>query len=1041
MRAANPSWGTGGGLSFNPLTPTGMQGLRFDASTVEALLNASEKSLPSNGMVQSFKDLMFGPQKIIDVSSMELMLAYLIAMETAREDGSEGASVDAKQQEAAKSVLLQLSFIKNAGMTAATPAADILAKALEWGGGTQTTAKGLLHAADQIKAVSNKLAANSAALLAGLKQYDAAREPIKVKAEEQHLRLKAHLFALNKTSGLLKGAQFETQQVLFERLARPLQANLTNSNAVTKFVEGLRKTQDLAFETRVDLNDVRDMAARLVSEKSTNRLVGGGIVEHLFGLKSANLRKPTQGANVPLDITIRNNLAKAPLAKHLLSDPRGSSATRDRFKGLAEAVRGGAGSEQVRNNLPGPDADISLWLEFVNARQGDYGPRARAGALGTLGALTGLASETTKARGFLNNLWEDLVVAVNEANAADNPSAAQMRTLNTLADRYLALVEIGERQQDVADAISGLEKGRQLRNDAAAAVKQIREANPEAQRVVMLMMLDLFQSTGLGNLNDFRSEILKPGTDTELSGLAQQLSDRFTQIGLEQIGGTEAINFCKALLVSTENANSLLDDHPQGWSGKVGDLVSSKLGIERGIAPPKAVKNFVARDELANALQNRLGQLLPGQSFEVRLTQSGEVEFTIPTTLPGVDATAGLALSRDNSVTVRKEDDNRFSVVGKYSYQAGISGGISAFGEALSLAAGVDAGTGSGFMVTMDSLQGAQDFMQHLFNTDSARPAQQAQFLDAAARASVLSNKGMGIGVEATLKAEPMTPGVLGLSLGLEIRLDASARASREYSTEQSGIQHIQTNRVNYQWAASGNVQLGAAVLDPPDLGLEPPFANEAEEVAESAEDEGPEMSGLPLEASAAMARAEFDEQQIVTRRGVVHQSTSLKRGFLDQPGRLSGSLIGTVATEQPLLKQRIAALLEGTGLEGQLSQKGALASAVDRLLSIAQQKPYEISLTSTLKPTVALHIAELQKGGKSSDIKEMLKDKANYQPATLELVYTESARANPVNPSSIEDPEEQEIPGIEGILVSGSYSKKAAAELSTRESINLANF
>jgi len=574
----------------------------------------------------------------------------------------------------------------------------------------------------------------------------------------------------------------------------------------------------------------------------------------------------------------------------------------------------------------------------------------------------------------------------------------------------------------------------------------LTRSHARSRRLQTARIVDLFQATGLRDLNDFRTEILKPGTNQALSGLAQQLSDRFTEIGLERIGGAEAINFCTALLVSTEYANSLLDDHPQGWSGKVGDLVLGKLGIERGIAPPKAVKELLARNELANALQNRLGQLLPGQAFEVRVTQSGEVELTIPTTLPGVDATAGLALSRDNSVTVRKEDDNRFSVVGKYSYQAGISGGISAFGEALSLAAGVDAGTGSGFMVTMDSLQGAQAFMLHLFTTESAGPAQQAQFLDAAARASVLSNKGLGIGVEATLKAEPMTPEALGLSLGLEIRLDASARASREYSTEQSGIERIQTNRVNYEWAASGNMQLGMAVLETPDLGLEAPTvelfaADEAEEVAEGAEDEGPEMSGLPLEASAAMARAEFEEQQIVTRRGVVHQSTSLKRGFLDQPGRLSASLAGTVAAEQPLLKQRIAALLEGTRLEGQLSQPGALANEVDRLLSIAQQKPYEISLTSTLKLDVALRIAELQKGGKSSDIAAMLADKANYQPATLELVYTQSARDNAINPSSIEEPEEEEIPGIQGILVSGSYSKKAVAELSTREPVNLANY
>ncbi|MEY3007644.1 MAG: hypothetical protein RI942_1986, partial [Pseudomonadota bacterium] len=1052
LRSANPSWGTGGGVSFNPLNQQGMQSLRFDAQTVDAILKASEKAAPANGLLQSALSTVMTPGRLVDVSSMELMLAYLIAMDTPLAEGSLDESVIA-QQEKAKSVLLKLSFMEQAGMNESTPAALILAKAMEWGGGTQTEARGLLQAADKIKELSNKISGNATALLAGLKAYDNARDPIRAKADTQLLTLKAHLFALGKSEKRQLEAQFETPTHVYERLARPLQNNLSNAKSVDAFVQGLKSTEKLAFKKGVDLSEVRGMAARLVSAENTKRL-GGGVVEYLFGLKSSQLRKSSEGANLSADAVIRNNLNKAPLAEHLLKDPTLSRATHQRFSAIAQAVgRAANSSATVRANMPKIGDEAQKWQTFVSATTvidngrsvPTFGPYPRPGATGAIAMATGMALPQTEARKFLNNLWEDLANAVTDANKTREPTPEQMAKLHRLADRYLALVEIGERHEEIQGAMDGLEAGKVLRQKSSEAVQQIRSANPEAPRVAMLMILDVFQATGLPDLNAFRESLLTREDRNVPSGLEVELSERFSAIGLSSVAGTAPVNFCKALLLSEENANSLLDDHPKGWKGKISDLISDKLGIVNTLTVPKEVREFIARQQISKALNHHMSQLLPGQAFEIRVTQSGEIELTVPTTLPGVDATTGFSLSRDNSLMIRKEADDRYSVVGKYSAQAGLTGGISAFGEALSLSAGIAGGAGSGFQVSMDSLASTQEFVQSLFVANNENASQPNKFIDAASRAAVLSSGVGGVSVEATVKTEVMAPAILGLSLGLELRADASAEVRRETSSEISGRQLIETVRVTQSWQASGFAGLGATVTEFPSMGEEAPLtATSPADVVDSVEeeeDDDAEIIRLPASLSAAISRSEFEEHQVVTRNGVVHPSTARKKGFMDHPAHVSAPVKGQVTIEKTLLAKRIATLLEGTPFADKLNGSTALSREVDRLISIAQLKPYEISLTSTLKSEAVFRIAELRQQGNSSGITKALEDANNYEPATLELVYIQGAEDTAQNRSSVEDPEEQDFPGIDDSSFGGRYSKESLAELSTRVTVQMKDY
>jgi hypothetical protein len=161
----------------------------------------------------------------------------------------------------------------------------------------------------------------------------------------------------------------------------------------------------------------------------------------------------------------------------------------------------------------------------------------------------------------------------------------------------------------------------------------------------------------------------------------------------------------------------------------------------------------------------------------------------------------------------------------------------------------------------------------------------------------------------------------------------------------------------------------------------------------------------------------------------------------MDHPAHVSAPVKGQVTIEKTLLAKRIATLLEGTPFADKLNGSTALSREVDRLISIAQLKPYEISLTSTLKSEAVFRIAELRQQGNSSGITKALEDANNYEPATLELVYIQGAEDTAQNRSSVEDPEEQDFPGIDDSSFGGRYSKESLAELSTRVTVQMKDY
>ena len=1102
LRQANAAWGSGGQESFNALNGQGMQSMRLDALSVSALLRAAgvevgedlaprpvavgntfepgrgrtkgsldnpdgEVTGPLPGADRSFEqaraaNVQASGKKApsLNIESMQLMLASLIAMEA-----PQGDHLDAGQrveQERAKALLLKMPFIQASGLTADTPAAEVLAKALEWSSGTQTTPEGLLKAADRIRGASNRLAADAAPLLTGLKKFEQERDPIRAQADEQYLRLKAHLFASNASNDIVRQAEFETSQALFARLARPMQANLDNASRVGDFVAGLQQVRNLSFDAAVDLREVRDMAARVVTETSTaHRRIGAGVVEHYFGVKSSALR----AGDGDTQVNIRNNLARLPLAPHLSADPTFGDSTAQRFAGLSEAVGRGASSDAFNAGLPTLDANVAAWRRFVDATVTDngesrsqHGPYKAPGMAGQMGSVVG-GKQTTQARIYLNDLWNDLREQVSAVEKGPQPpSNTAMSELRSRADRYLALVQIGERNSEIQTAIIGLKSGQALRTQAEAAVAQVRDANPEAQRVAMVVVLGLFKTTGLQDLNAFRTELLKPGADWAVSDLEARLSGRFRDMGLQTIAGSPMIAFCKALLLSQENANELLNDRPDGWTGRIKDAVASRLGLSLEPAAPKAVTEMLAREAIATGLNARMAGLLPGQSFELRAAESGEVELTIPTTLPGVDATAGFSMGRDNGVLVRMEADNRYSVVCRYNRQAGASGGISALAGAVKAKVGVGAEVGGGFSIEFSTLGDTQAFVRTLMDSTTPSGSQVQQFMDAAARARVLDSVGGTAGVEASAEADQrLTPEMLGMSLGIQARADASARVSRQQIFERSGVDTVQTTRMSYAWAASAQANVTAlrnsdVQSEMLDRRVERLRESGADRLAAEGQDSAAELvradtpdsqpaaespSSVSIAAragvSAKTSREEFDEQRIVTRRGAIHASTSMRRGFRDEPGTVTVTVAGTLYRD-PLLQERIKTLLAGTAFERQLTDGSAFASRVQALRSIAGNTRYEIAVSSTLRPELTPRLADLRKQGKTAEVQQMLGDPASYQPATLELTYTQTSQV-----SSGVGPRELNIPGLEDFAPKVTYRKTALAERSTVVTIDLA--
>ena len=158
-----------------------------------------------------------------------------------------------------------------------------------------------------------------------------------------------------------------------------------------------------------------------------------------------------------------------------------------------------------------------------------------------------------------------------------------------------------------------------------------------------------------------------------------------------------------------------------------------------------------------------------------------------------------------------------------------------------------------------------------------------------------------------------------------------------------------------------------------------------------------------------------------------------MRRGFRDEPGTVNVTVAGTVYRD-PLLQERIKTLLAGTAFERQLTDGSAFASRVQALRSIAGNSRYEIAVSSTLRPELTPRLADLRTQGKTAEVQQMLGDPASYQPATLELAYTQTSQV-----SSSVGPRELNIPGLEDFAPKVTYRKTALAERSTVVTIDLA--
>jgi hypothetical protein len=224
----------------------------------------------------------------------------------------------------------------------------------------------------------------------------------------------------------------------------------------------------------------------------------------------------------------------------------------------------------------------------------------------------------------------------------------------------------------------------------------------------------------------------------------------------------------------------------------------------------------------ATVLTNAVKFLQPGQTLEVEMTSSGSLRIKAPVLAPGVNATAGFAASRSNSVRITREGDS-FVVVCKSGTTGEVSTGLSALGGRVSAGLKAGAGGASGTVLEFDrrapgTIPDLGDpafrvglLLNDLFSRAGGRNPAETLRVCAPDRVRALDHLGAYVGVEANVQANAQLPGDLD-AVSLQIEVNGELQAGGSVTHESNSFQHRKTTET--QLTAAASVSLGASIGD-----------------------------------------------------------------------------------------------------------------------------------------------------------------------------------------------------------------------------------
>lgn len=1003
LRAANPDWGFSattlkdiqGNQAKRALVDQGMQSMVFDTQTVKALVSARDQTKPP-----------------LNVAAFNLVLAKTIALQTAG-----AAPTPESRAQAARLLRLMLP----ATVTDGKSDAQLVDHALD--NISSKSTDDLLQLADQLGTLASDIGGRSVQLLAALQAFDTQTDGPRTRASQLVVRLTQDVVKVGASMAAnisAAGGEASNAHLLASAFGRELsqvRASASATTALNGAVEALRSAGNLEA---IDLSAVRQLMVPLVAQGETGRstragaaaIVMGagttsGALKYYFDVESGDMR--TGGDLIEVGQRIRNNVESHALDRmfvknKLLGGYEANDTFTDRFAKLesflSQSANFGDGHTpagiragvvvQMRDGLARlastePAQRGSIWVEFQN----QFSPPVEGQPPGA----------SKNAGRLLRELFAGLKTAVEKQNPA-----ATAAELTSLGQRYIALVDIGQRNAEIQQAATGLRSSHTARTAATKAVSQLDGAAPAMKKMAMLVMLDQFVSSDMRDMNHYRAALLTRDGQGP-SALEVQLQARFQALLPPGQEGVDAlVHICKGLLASKEDAHLLLKDLEADGS------LPAREGPKAHQAP-KAVRELLVREALGQRLGEQVSRLTSGQAMTVRGARGGGLSVGIPTPA-GVDLTVGFSAEREHSVVIGKDTQGGFTVLCKAGTKTNSSLGIAAFAKTLSAKLDLGASVAGGFELAFESAQAATEFVTRMF-TEPGPGTDPLTFMNAAARARVLNEVGASVSANVKVGAEVEVPGdLLGLSASFEASAQVGAGATYTHSTQRTAFESVQTSRVTWGFSAEVTVgvefegQAGEVATEVRDAlgagGLALQARGQAALDSVQARAEG--VSGQDLDArvasglqaandrdfekggdllSASTQRQQTSERRVVTRHGAVHPDTCIREGFRDS-ARSQVSVLGKRVWADDPFSKRIAELVRDTAL----ADNPAFQSKVNLLRSMAQGN-FELVLQRNLRQDVAVQIGTLRRdGGRGEEVERLLAERSSYELHSLELGY-----------------------------------------------------
>jgi hypothetical protein len=817
LRAGNPDWSAAERAqqlqrNASGANAGGMTNLVFNTTTVVAFLTARDALLPEaqsagDGAAANRSAAQAANRTALDVESFNLALCRVIHLEGRAEGRPDGEIA----------VLIRLVL----NLEESVLDEDVLAKTTV--AGSFSSAAAMLKMADALGEFSNRIVGSkNANLLAAMAQF--RREAGDGRADAALLvdRISAQTLVRSQQAGnrleRRPNAEASAETVLTpgQRIYADGWVTTTTrltADALGRLGASANLVESLVTHTNVNgrfLDAIGDRLARKTQLDGGGTANRTGIFGTYFGISSR-----AQGNNQRIDVTKVNLEA----IRSLRAYSNQELTIGGRRESLASHI------EKLIELSTGYDEEFA-----VLARQLIAGlPR-----VGIFGAL--LKTDQDRFKKLIN----DLVAAKGDSVGEGDVRGA--------GERLRALLELGTKapliERYKTEQEARVAKGMTLRfppptNDqeqtkswqkfALHEMTAIQSAAPDLMRIATAVMLEQFSESSYTDFEHFRNALIGgEGTDPDVTErLGADLSRRLEIIGLRN--------------VSSQVVGVLSGSNAEAPSQVLSLLRLGLFAYQTGSEFQAAIaKGLPAATELsdnaegqlkthlesytqqATVLTNAVKFLQPGQTLEVEMTSSGSLRIKAPVLAPGVNATAGFAASRSNSVRITREGDS-FVVVCKSGTTGEVSTGLSALGGRVSAGLKAGAGGASGTVLEFDrrapgTIPDLGDpafrvglLLNDLFSRAGGRNPAETLRVCAPDRVRALDHLGAYVGVEANVQANAQLPGDLD-AVSLQIEVNGELQAGGSVTHESNSFQHRKTTET--QLTAAASVSLGASIGD-----------------------------------------------------------------------------------------------------------------------------------------------------------------------------------------------------------------------------------